>query len=97
MGTAIAPDGSTFVASCGTSDSEQRRWIVRKRACPQSCTTNQHVVVVGQRSRRLLYDKPSIESSCGEARLISNLALLTPGIPWSQIPQSAELQNPIRA
>jgi hypothetical protein len=32
MGTAIAPDGSTFVVGYGTSDSGQRHWIVRKRA-----------------------------------------------------------------
>ena len=32
MGTAIAPDGSTFVVGYGTSDSGQRRWVVRKRA-----------------------------------------------------------------
>jgi len=32
MGTAIAGDGSTFVVGYGTSDSGQRRWVVRKRA-----------------------------------------------------------------
>jgi hypothetical protein len=32
MGTAIAPSGSTFVVGYGTSDSGQRRWVVRKRA-----------------------------------------------------------------
>ena len=32
MGTAIAPDGSTFVVGYGTSDSGQHRWVVRKRA-----------------------------------------------------------------
>jgi hypothetical protein len=32
MGTAIAPDGSTFVVGYGASDSGQHRWVVRKRA-----------------------------------------------------------------
>ena len=32
LGTAIAPDGSTFVVGYGTSESGQRRWVVRKRA-----------------------------------------------------------------
>lgn len=30
-GTAIAPDGSTFVVGYGTSDSNQRHWLVRKQ------------------------------------------------------------------
>jgi hypothetical protein len=32
MGTAIAPDGSTFVVGYGTTESSQHRWVVRKRA-----------------------------------------------------------------
>jgi hypothetical protein len=32
MGTAIAPDGSTFVVGYGTSDSGQHRWVVRKQS-----------------------------------------------------------------
>jgi hypothetical protein len=31
MGTAIAPDGSTFVVGYGTTESGQHRWVVRKR------------------------------------------------------------------
>jgi hypothetical protein len=31
-GTAIAPDGSTFVVGYGTSDSGQHRWVVRKQS-----------------------------------------------------------------
>jgi hypothetical protein len=31
-GTAIAPDGSTFVVGYGTANSGQHRWVVRKRA-----------------------------------------------------------------
>ncbi len=34
MGAAIAPSGSAFVAGYGTSDSGQRRWVVRRRAPP---------------------------------------------------------------
>ena len=34
LGTAMAPDGNTFVVGYGTSDSGQRHWIVRKRATP---------------------------------------------------------------
>ena len=33
-GTAILPDGGTFVVGYGTSDSGQRRWVVRKQAAP---------------------------------------------------------------
>jgi hypothetical protein len=33
-GIAIAPSGSVFTVGYGTSDSGQRRWVVRKRAAP---------------------------------------------------------------
>ncbi len=34
LGAAIAPSGSVFTVGDGTSDSGQRRWLVRKRAAP---------------------------------------------------------------
>ena len=32
VGTAIAPDGSTIVVGYGTTESGQRRWVVRKQS-----------------------------------------------------------------
>jgi len=47
LGTAIAPDGSTFVVGYGTSESGQRRWVVRKRAASTDAPRLQ-IAVAGQ-------------------------------------------------
>jgi hypothetical protein len=48
MGTAIAPDGSTFVVGWGTSDSGQRHWIVRKRGAAAPSPRDQAEALIAE-------------------------------------------------
>ncbi len=84
MAAAIAPCGSAFVAGYGTSESGQRRWVVRRRAAPMTpprlqiaCAGGNHVVSwPAAYTNSLLQWTLSLDANCNWQNFTGSVSVL---------------------